>query len=216
MIYSWLVFTRLGFRVSSYLVRSWFKKQSCAVSPTWRKVAKDGKEMPPFNIILNIKNLLKENTQLHNPFIGVNVPPPAITATSETEAILNLAAHMRSTIVNARSRDCLSRVLDKHQRFQGKPIGTRNLGSKFPTVFVSSWAHLPLFDLELQLSASKRARICYMEPDIAAAEIFRRAGCKKLANILETWKDGKGDFWVHGVLEKKVWSELNNYSIECV
>lgn len=172
--------------------------------------------MPPFSVVLNIKNLLKENTQLHNPFINVNVPPPTITATSKTEAILNLAAHIRSTIVNARSKDCLSRVLDKHQRFQGNPIGTRDQGSKFPTVFVSSWAHLPLFDLELQLSASTRARLCYMEPDIAPAEILRRVGCKKLANVLETWKDGKGGFWVHGALKKEVWSELDYHSVECV
>lgn len=172
--------------------------------------------MPPFNVVLNIKDLLKENTQLHNPFININVPPPTITAASKTEAILNLATHIRSTIVNARSKDCLSRVLDKHQRFQGNPIGTRDQGSKFLTVFVSSWAHLPLFDLELQLGASTRARLCYMEPDIAPAEILRRVGCKKLANVLETWKDGKGGFWVHGALEKEVWSELDYHSVECV
>lgn len=37
----------------------------------------------------------------------------------------------------------------------------------------------------------------------------------EIAYVLETWKDGKGDFWVHGVLEE-LWSELDYHSIECV
>ncbi|PTU20617.1 hypothetical protein P175DRAFT_0531957 [Aspergillus ochraceoroseus IBT 24754] len=174
--------------------------QASTAGPSCKQLGKESHGFPPFSFVMTIRRQIAGDSELHNPFVVVAVPAPKITPSSEISTIISLATHIRSTVVNARSLECLNPLVNQYRDARGKPL---ILSSPVPVTWVSSWTHLPWYDLELQTGKQATARPEYMQGFLRSSGVLNNLG-QRVENLLFTWKDPRKGIWIYGNVEEEL------------
>ncbi|KAL4875245.1 hypothetical protein BJY04DRAFT_166963 [Aspergillus karnatakaensis] len=162
-----------------------------------------------FSIVLSIRRQLQNQTAMHNAWILVPLTLAHLShGTSETPSLLAIAAHVRHTIQEARKPETLSSLLDLHSPDTTAPMAPRRYGRKPPQVIVTSWTHLPLYDLNIR----------GMPPTFVYGELGLWTQLTKFGLAVDdtiiTWRDGMGGdgedagYWVRGRFNEAVWGRM--------
>ncbi|KAJ5742061.1 hypothetical protein N7533_011470 [Penicillium manginii] len=181
------------------LLMAFIWKASTA-SQSWKQDSSH-QRYPAFSFVLNIRRQIKQDTDLHNPWVIVQVPKPPHNSSLGVKNIIDLAAHIRETIRHARTTDCLRPIIDHHKRSLGKPLMLDT------ELLVTSWSHICLYKTDFQLGKNPTIQPEYVQPFVRMPGLFRKLGMR-IENTVVTSQDGNGGFWIHGNLEEVVWGSL--------
>ncbi|KAL4782578.1 hypothetical protein BJX76DRAFT_358840 [Aspergillus varians] len=173
-------------------------------SPSWKRLAHDSTQYPTVAFVLNIRRQIEHDVEVHNPFVFIEIPHPSLatghTSGSPTQTLIALAAHVRKTIRNARSMDCLHPLIELHRNANGKPMVSQSM------FLVTSWGDLPVWQKSFPIE-KKTVEPEYVHPFLRTPALFRKFGVGR-DNYLIISLDKQGGFWLHGKLEGAVWDEL--------
>jgi hypothetical protein len=137
----------------------------------------------------------------------VNVPNPKQTTNNEEEDVVQMACHLRSTIINARSSAYLQPILDYYEKANDVPImpWEDNLSTG---IFCSSWSQNLLCNMKFKLGETSEVQPMYTQAYVGPPPILRPLR-QSLDNTVLTWKDRENRFWLSGTLDNEVWTELD-------
>lgn len=166
---------------------------------------------PQLSFVMNIARLLKHDSQFHNPWIVITLPDLQATELSKRDPIVAAAKHIRTAISEARQLAPVRQILDQHSSVRDIPIGTASLGCREPNVLVSSWANLPLYDIEFVSADGRQTNPVFVQAEIIACPMFRLAGVTFDDAIL-TWV-GKEGFWIQGSLDENLWNRIVDFRL---
>jgi hypothetical protein len=137
----------------------------------------------------------------------VNVPNPTQTSANEEDDIVQMACHLRSTIINARSSAFLQPVLDYYEKAKGVPIMPWKDGLS-TGIFCSSWNQNLPCNMQFKVGETSEVQPMDTQAYVGPPPILKRLR-QRLDNTVLTWKDRENRFWVSGTLDSEVWTELD-------
>lgn len=170
---------------------------------------KNGSGAPQLSFVMNIARLLKHNSQFHNPWIVIPVPDLEATELFSRNPILAAANNIRTAISDARQLAPVRQILDQHSSVRKTPMGVADWGCREPNIVVSSWANLPLYDIELVSGDGRKSSPVFVQVEVKTCPIFRLAGLSFDDGIL-TWV-GKEGFWIQGSLDESLWKKVVDF-----
>ncbi|PYH44668.1 uncharacterized protein BP01DRAFT_423905 [Aspergillus saccharolyticus JOP 1030-1] len=156
---------------------------------------------------LNIQShLASVKGALTNPWINVPVEPVATTNLVQT------AAHVRRTIQQAREPACVAQIIGQHVPVRNTPAVPKGYGSRTPRVALTSWSHLPWYDLEV-----KGTKPAWVVGDTQLSQLLTRMGVR-MDDGLTTCQarsfagDGRrrSGYWVQGRVSDGIWTRMMN------
>lgn len=164
---------------------------------------------PQFSFVMNIAKLLQQDSDFHNPWIVVTVPDLKATDLSSRAPIIAAACNIRDTIVDVRRVAPVQQILDQHSHVRDTPIGPVDWGCREPNLAVSSWANLPLYDVEFVSAEGHKHKPLFIQVGVKACPMLRSAGLSFADGIL-TWV-GREGFWIQGNLDEASWGRISDF-----
>ena len=164
--------------------------------------------IPQFSFVMNMSKLLRHAPVLHNPWVIISIPRFTLPHTQKTQAIIQVAKHIRSTISDARRPQAIRQIIDQHKKARSKPMRPRHFASPEPNIILSSWTDLPLFDLEFPTGLKGRTiKPTYMQCTANVVPI--NLGGLMWEDGIFTWSSHEG-FWMQGNLDERIWERLED------
>ncbi|KAF3404893.1 hypothetical protein DPV78_003407 [Talaromyces pinophilus] len=195
-------------RVTTHDLLMAYLWKASAASPSWKQRRNDRQNRyPPFSFALSIEQHLYSTSELHNRWVVVNVPNPKQTTNNEEEDVVQMACHLRSTIINARSSAYLQPILDYYEKANDVPIMPWKDGLS-TGIFCSSWSQNLLCNMKFKLGETPEVQPMYTQAYVGPPPILRSLR-QSLDNTVLTWKDRENCFWLSGTLDNEVWTELD-------
>ena len=159
---------------------------------------------------MNIAKLLQHSSELHNPWLVIPIPPQSEARAPEITSTLKSAAHIRSTILDARRPGPIQHIIEQHAQTKSTPIGPADWGCREPNVVVSSWTNIPLYDFSFPTSKPEDfLKPLFVQVGVKVCPMLRLFGLMFDDGIL-TWC-GEDGFWIQGNLDENLWDRIIDF-----
>ena len=144
---------------------------------------------------------------LHNPWVLIPMSTLQLPRDQKRSKTLYIASHIRSNITDARRPPVVRQIIEQHKDAKSTPFRPAHYGSPEPNIIVSSWTHLPLFDLEFPSSTKdKMIKPAYAQCSVNSCPL--NMGGLTFDNGIFTWSSSEG-FWMQGNLEERIWKRFD-------
>ena len=164
---------------------------------------------PQFSFIMNFSRMLRNEPILHNPWILVILPEFIPSEDAQTTRTLQIAKHIRSTIIDARRPQVVKQIMEQQKNVRAHPAVPVHYAAHEPQISISSWTHIPLFDLEF---ASDRdgeiLKPTYAQCSVNLCPLLSLGGLT-IDDAILTWVSEEG-FWMQGNIDDRIWGRLED------
>ncbi|RAL07934.1 uncharacterized protein BO97DRAFT_462235 [Aspergillus homomorphus CBS 101889] len=140
---------------------------------------------------------------LTNPWINVPVAPAV------AQDLVRIAAHLRHTIRQAREPACVAQIIAQHVPVRNTPAVPKGYGSRTPRVALTSWSHLPWYDLEV-----KGTRPAFVLGNTQLTQLLTGLGVRMDDGLTTCkagvrWEEGRQEgYWLQGRLNEGIWARM--------